>query len=203
MSRRRLRRGVGLSDPTARFVKLQHYLLKSRAWRSMPAGAKALLIEVWARHNGSNNGEISFACSEAPKLIVGMCARSAARYFDILIDRGFLAVVRESSFDRKKIARTWRLTGEPAGGEPATKDFMRWRPDATEGRDPKLIPSDSGVTHSDSGVQKSEEKAATVTPESLKAPESTPLQRLQSHTYNIPCVNGAQERGPPHRRAQR
>jgi hypothetical protein len=203
VSRKKLKRGAGLSDPTARFVKLQHYLLKSRAWRSMPAGAKALLLEVWARHNGSNNGEISFACSEAPKLVVGMCARSAARYFDILVDRGFLVVVRESSFDRKKIARTWRLTGEPAGGEPATKDFMRWRPD---GRDPKFFPSDSGVTHSDSGVQKSEERAATVTPESLKAPESSPLQRLQSHTYNIPCVDGVPQLGQPqrtHRRAER
>ena len=31
--------------------------------------AKALSTEVWLRHNGVNNGEISFGCSEAPALL--------------------------------------------------------------------------------------------------------------------------------------
>ena len=62
MSRKKLRRSVGGS--TDRFVQIPHYLLKSGAWRTMPDSAKSLLIEVWVRYNGVNNGEISFACSE-------------------------------------------------------------------------------------------------------------------------------------------
>ena len=56
---KKLKRGVGRSSD--RFVMLPHYLIKSQAWRTMPALAKALLLEVWVRYNGANNGEISFS----------------------------------------------------------------------------------------------------------------------------------------------
>ena len=93
MTKRKLKRAVGGS--TDRWVKLPHYLLKSRAWRTMPHPAKALLLEVWVRHNGVNNGEISFGCSEAPELL-GFSEATAARMFDILIERRFLVVVRDA-----------------------------------------------------------------------------------------------------------
>jgi hypothetical protein len=52
------------------------------------------------RHNGVNNGEISFGCREAEKLL-GWSYRKAARMFDILIERGFLVVVCNACFDLK------------------------------------------------------------------------------------------------------
>jgi hypothetical protein len=119
MSQRRLKRGVGGS--TVRFVWLHHYLLNSQAWQTMPEAACKLLIDVWKRYNGVNNGEISYGCREAQK--IGISQWKAARMFKILIERGFLAVVRESTFGRKKIARTWRITAEAAGGKEATKDL--------------------------------------------------------------------------------
>ena len=112
-------------NATSRFVGLPHYLLKSSAWLTMTPNAKALLIEVWRRHNGSNNGEISYAVREASE--IGLSSSTAARAFTELVDRGFLRVRRQSRFALKtKEARTWELTAEPCNEKPASKDFMRW-----------------------------------------------------------------------------
>jgi hypothetical protein len=51
-----------------RFVALPHYMLRSPAWKTLPADAKALLIAVWERHNGMNNGEISYSVREAKEI---------------------------------------------------------------------------------------------------------------------------------------
>jgi hypothetical protein len=100
-------------------------MLKSPAWLTLSPNAKALLIDVWRRHNGVNNGEISYSVREAAAIGLGHSA--AARAFDELIERGFLRVSRESSFTFKmKKARTWILTAEKHNGEPRTRDFMRW-----------------------------------------------------------------------------
>jgi hypothetical protein len=109
MAKRKLRHGVGLSDPTKRRVELHHYLIKSEAWLSMHSDAKALLIDIWARHNGVNNGEISYSVREAAR--IGMTQWQASRMFAVLIERGFLVVVRDASFKTgKKLARTWRCS---------------------------------------------------------------------------------------------
>jgi hypothetical protein len=127
MSKKKLRRGAGFSDTTRRFVPLRHYLLKSAAWTTMHSDAKALLIDVWTRYNGVNNGEISYSVREAEH--IGITQWQASRMFAILIERGFLAVVKDASFKAaRKQARSWRITDERCGGEPATKDFMGWRP---------------------------------------------------------------------------
>ena len=64
MSRRRLRfRGC-----TERWVGLPHWMMKSAAYQSLPGDAIKLLLAVWQRHNGLNNGEITFACREAASL---------------------------------------------------------------------------------------------------------------------------------------
>jgi hypothetical protein len=159
MSRKKLKRGVGGSSD--RFIRLPHYMIKCHAYRTMHASAKALFTEVWLRHNGVNNGEISFSCREAAELL-GWSYKTAARMFAILIERGFLVVVRESKFDRKKIARIWRITSEPYHGEPPTKEFMRWRPDVIVAREPKSFPSVTGDTHSVTGVHYPEESDPTV-----------------------------------------
>jgi hypothetical protein len=73
MARRHLRKFPG-SD---RFIRLPHYMLKSPAWKLLSPNAKALLLEVWARHNGVNNGEISYAVREAAA--IGMHHSTASR----------------------------------------------------------------------------------------------------------------------------
>jgi hypothetical protein len=67
VSRKKLKRGVGGSSD--RFIQIPHYMIDSPAWRGLPGDAVKALIQVWRHHNGVNNGEISFACSEAPETL--------------------------------------------------------------------------------------------------------------------------------------
>src|SRR6266446_6614469 len=90
-----------------RFVALPHYMLRSPAWKTLPPDAKALLIDVWMRHNVMNNGEISYSVREAGQ--IGLSRSVAARMFLVLVQRGFLEVRRNSTFTLKtKEARLWR-----------------------------------------------------------------------------------------------
>src|SRR4051794_6489831 len=92
-----------------RFVALPHYLLKSPAWLTLPGDAAKLLLDVWKRHNGMNNGEISYGVREAEE--IGMAKSVSARMFKVLVERGFLVVTRDSAFRIKcRDARLWRLT---------------------------------------------------------------------------------------------
>ena len=189
MTKRKLKRAVGGS--TDRWVKLPHYLLKCRAWRTMPHPAKALLLEVWVRHNGVNNGEISFGCSEAPELL-GFSEATAARMFDILIERGFLVVVRDACFDAKsKKARTWRITAEPAGGKPATKDCMRWQPAAATTPDKNHF-TVSPMRPTDL-IHETKDRKLTKTVSSVRPTEpiSDGSRFHQCNTYNLPTRYGS------------
>ncbi|MBP2229379.1 hypothetical protein J2847_002678 [Azospirillum agricola] len=116
-------------NETRRFVALPHYLLNSPAWRTLTPNAKALLIDVWSRHNGANNGSIAYAVREAAG--IGLSKDQAGRAFRELEERGFLKVRHASTFTLKtREARTWELTAEPCAGQPPGKDFMRWQPPA-------------------------------------------------------------------------
>src|SRR5580704_17317845 len=108
-----------------RFVLLPHWMLKSSAWRALSPNAKAVLLHLWERHNGSNNGDIVYAVREAKE--VGVGKSNAAIALGELVERGFLRVRRDSAFNMKtKEARTWTLTAEPVDGRPATREFMFW-----------------------------------------------------------------------------
>lgn len=108
-----------------RFILLPHFMLNCPAWKTLSPNAKALLLDVWTRHNGMNNGEIGYSVREAEE--IGLSKDQAGRAFKELVERGFLKVRRSSAFTlRTKEARTWELTGERFGDNPATKDFMWW-----------------------------------------------------------------------------
>jgi hypothetical protein len=122
MGQRKRRRTKGYA---ARFIALPHYMLRSAAWKTLPANAVKVLLHIWERHNGINNGEISYSVREAEE--IGLSKDQAARALEECISRGFLAITRDSAFSVKtKAARLWRLTAEPFRGERATKEFMRW-----------------------------------------------------------------------------
>lgn len=114
-----------------RFLSLRHWLLQSKAWRSLPGKARALYIELAARYNGSNNGRIPYSAREAIAAL-HISKSTAARLFKVLEDRGFIVCTKRGAFSLKttKDASEWRLT-EYDSDVPvahATKDFMRWRP---------------------------------------------------------------------------
>jgi hypothetical protein len=108
-----------------RFVVLHHWLLKSPAWRAFSPNGKAVLLHIWQRHNGANNGEIVYAVREAEE--VGVSKSPAARAINEAIDLGFLRITRNAAFTLKtKEARSY--AAEPISGRPATREFMKWMP---------------------------------------------------------------------------
>jgi hypothetical protein len=110
---------------------LPDYILACPAWRTLPGDAIKLLLDVWTRHNGLNNGDIAYSVRDAEERL-GMPRSVAARHFHVLVDRGFLVITRWSAFRLKtKEARLWRITAEKTDSERATKEFMQWRPPAT------------------------------------------------------------------------
>jgi hypothetical protein len=116
-------------DGNQRFIMVTHYLLNCQAWLTLSSDAKAVLLHIWARHNGVNNGSIAYSVREAEE--IGISKDRAARAIKELCEHGFLRVRRASSFTLKtKAARTWELTAEPCDGRAASKDFMRWSPGA-------------------------------------------------------------------------
>jgi hypothetical protein len=125
MSRRPRRR----KDFISRFVGLEHIVLNSPAFQNLSGDAVKLLLLVSARHNGENNGSISFSVREAAAMLP-CTPNTAALRFQELQDQGFLVAETKGAFSVKmKRATIWRITLYPsAGGHPATRDYARWKP---------------------------------------------------------------------------
>lgn len=113
------------------FVALERYLLKSPAWQSLDAVARAAYIEIASAYNGSNNGRIVMS---ARMLADGLNVSkdTAAKKLRLLQDRGFVHLVKGAAFSMKvRHAAEYRLAAfrcDVSGALPS-KDFMRWQPE--------------------------------------------------------------------------
>jgi hypothetical protein len=170
-----------------RFVQLHYWMLRSKAWRALSSNAKALLIHVWERYNGNNNGQIVYGVRDAEE--IGLSKDQAARALNELLELGFLKIRRDSSFTLKiKEAREWEITAVPLDKRPATKEFMSWsgtsqKISRSHQRDAKSHQRDSGITK---GI-KNTSTVALVRPSEAKS--ASPRSR-QRDTSNIPCWDG-------------
>jgi hypothetical protein len=124
-------------------VRIHLWELKTAAYRSLSLGARALLVELRALHNGHNNGNLFLSVREAAKRL-GCSKNFAGRLLAELQDRGFIRLNAPGCFDFKTGARrgmgaTWVLTdcgtnwcggrkGEGRYLVPPTKNFMHWVP---------------------------------------------------------------------------
>src|SRR5215472_2402627 len=114
-----------------RYIKLRYWLLDSTAWKSLPAAARALYVEIAKRYRGNNNGRIPYSVREA-KGALHISADTARHMLGVLQDRGFIVCTKKGAFSLKvtKDASEWLLT-EYDSDHPvahATKEFMRWQP---------------------------------------------------------------------------
>jgi hypothetical protein len=145
MRKRNRRRGT-----TERFVGLPHYMVRSHAWRMLSPVARAVLIEVLAIYNGSNNGYLALSARTAGERV--NCSKdTAARAFRELQRTGFLELSIQGAFHRKdRHASEWRVTLHPCNRthEPASSAFMQLKPTAqklnlgpTTGTDGPLHPT--------------------------------------------------------------
>ena len=113
------------------FIRLDAAVTQSPAWQSLCCEARSLLIEIWKRHNGFNNGFISYSYREAKKaLFIG--STKVKKAFDQLIGRGFLIKRRASSFDFKgnggaSRATEWELTTEACDGKSAKMNYRLYQ----------------------------------------------------------------------------
>lgn len=123
----------GRSTNGGAFVQLHHFMLKTEAWRSLSAQARAVYIELAANFFGANNGFIALSVRQAAERC-NISKNTAAICFETLQARGFIECVTPGGFSRKtRHAAEWRLTNyrcDKSGALP-TKAFVRWRADQT------------------------------------------------------------------------
>lgn len=138
MSRRHNKTG---RSTTSRYVRLEHFLLETAAWKDCDPHERATYVELAKRYRGpgSNNGPIALSIREvADSLHSGKT--KAANALAGLIRRGLIVVTTKGHFDWKTGPATeYRLTEYPCDvtGQPATKEFVRWRPEvAPENQNP-------------------------------------------------------------------
>ena len=119
------RRKPGRSN---RFIMLDHALLDSAAWEHLTPYSVKLLLAVWRRHDGDNNGYICFSRREAMALL--KCgSHKAQSCFEELQTLGFIQKVGESWFGKTdRNAREWAVTAESIKDEKPTRDFAKWSP---------------------------------------------------------------------------
>jgi len=121
------KKGRSTSEP---FICLHRGVTDSAAWKSLTCEAKALLLEIWARHNGMNNGCIGFSHRQA-RTALRVGNGKVQRAFQELQEKGFIVVHHKGHFDWKVVAGTgraseWEITGEPCDGKPPSKLYRKW-----------------------------------------------------------------------------
>lgn len=110
------------------FIMVRHDVYDSFAWKGLSCASVRVWLEIMRRYNGSNNGEMSLSCREAA-IICGIGKGTAKRCFDELLEKGFIKVTENSSFNYKmKRARRWAATHEPYAGKMASNEWRNWQP---------------------------------------------------------------------------
>ena len=89
--------------------------MHSNRWQGLSIGARALLIEIWSWHNGSNNGAIRYGITNAVDSL--HCSRSTAiRWFKELESARLIEATERGAFRWKAGARrpNHRMAHHPA-----------------------------------------------------------------------------------------
>jgi hypothetical protein len=110
------------------FINLHRGITDSLAYQSLSCEARSLLIEIWRRHNGRNNGAIAYSFREA-RAALRVGKRKIERAFAELMDRGFLIRCYKGAFNVKEArASEWELTMEPRGDNKPKALYKDWCP---------------------------------------------------------------------------
>ena len=94
---------------TERYVRINHRMMQTQAWRSLDGNARAVYLELAMLYRGNNNGSIGFSARQAAQSIQ-VSRATAARAMITLQDRGFIVATTKGRFDLKRHATEWRLT---------------------------------------------------------------------------------------------
>lgn len=117
------------------YIRLHRGVTNSTAWKSLSCEARALLIQIWALHNGMNNGRIAYSHRQA-RTALRIGNGKVQRAFQDLQDRGFIVAHHKGHFDWKVVAGAgrateWEITAEPCEGKPPSKHYRTWAENKT------------------------------------------------------------------------
>jgi DNA-binding transcriptional ArsR family regulator len=104
-----------------RRLHIEHWLLDCAAYKGLSNQAKCILIELMRRHDGGNNGSISFGGADGA--CAGFSTDVTERALTELERAGFL-VQTAPAVPHLSHPRKWRLTMYEADRKSPTKDFM-------------------------------------------------------------------------------
>ena len=117
---------------TSRFVRLDHALLNSAAYRALSCPARALLVELVMLCNGDNNGALYLSVRDGAARLGFSDLEAARTAFEELEAMGFIVCTANAHFHVKAAehsrARCWRLTFEFAGRKGPTLDYLQREP---------------------------------------------------------------------------
>jgi hypothetical protein len=118
---------------TSRFVRLDHSILNSNAYRSLSPNARSLLVELSMLDKGDNNGSLYLSVRDAAARMGVADLTAASNAFDELLALGFIQLTQEAHFSVKASefsrARCWRLTWLAGPGRKAPSwDFLSLEP---------------------------------------------------------------------------
>ena len=125
----------GRSTTDGQYIRLHRGVTESAAWKDMTTDARCLVLAIWERHNGTNNGHISFSHREAV-IVLKRGTDKTRQAFKDAQEHGFLIAKTKGSFDWKVgagegKATEWELTTEPCGNQLAKKPYKKWQPKQT------------------------------------------------------------------------
>ena len=117
-------------NKSSRFVLLHTGVTNSEAFQSLSPEATRVLVLIWVRHNGSNNGRIAYSFREARNALRAG-SRKVQNAFKELQARGFLVCRTNGSFNSKVRAgegkaSEWEITAEPCDGQPPKRLYAKW-----------------------------------------------------------------------------
>lgn len=118
------------AEKAPRHVRLEHWLMRTPAWRDLDCVARCAYVELASRYAGagSNNGRIPYSLREMADAL-NTSKATAMRALERLQDHGFVVLTKRGYFNVKlRHSTEWRLTEFmcDVNGALATKDFVRW-----------------------------------------------------------------------------
>jgi len=105
------------------FIKLIHPISDSPAYRTLTPVARCILTAIQRRYNGSNNGQIGFACTSGGDW--GFCPNTTNRALIELYNHGLITPIKKGMRLGRK-ATEWALTFERVDDQPPTNEWKRF-----------------------------------------------------------------------------
>jgi hypothetical protein len=97
---------MSVHQPTEPFLRIPRSFAQSYEFRHLGSSAKGVLIELWSRFNGGNNGDLYLSYREA-ETSLGYGRHTTARAFKELQEGRFIRQTSRSHWTGKKASRWW------------------------------------------------------------------------------------------------